>query len=81
MKYLLLSALIALSPLAATAGMTSGEINISLTILPTCEINVAGGHASVSCAGQSYSQPRISESQLTEVPGISVGSKLVTVEW
>lgn len=82
MKHLLLSALIALSPLtAAAAGSSSGEINISLTIMPTCAVSVTDNHPSVSCAQHSFSEPHISESQLAEVPGVSVGTKLVTVEW
>lgn len=81
MKHLLLSALIALSPLTAFAGTSSGEINISLTIMPTCSVNVTGDQPSVSCAQPSFSQPHISESLLADVPGVSVGSKLVTVEW
>jgi len=80
-KKILLSTLIILSPIAAMAGMTSGEIQISLTILPTCEVSVANAQPSVSCAQHSFGQPRISESQLEAIPGISLGSKLVTVEW
>lgn len=81
MKHLLLSALIALSPLAASAGMSSGKIDINLTIMPICAVSVTDNQPSVSCAQHSFSQPRISESQLAEVPGIAVGAKLVTVEW
>ncbi|TPG62159.1 hypothetical protein [Ewingella americana] len=81
MRHLLLSALIALSPLTAFAGTSSGEINISLTIMPTCAVSVTGNQPSVSCAQQSFSQPHISESRLPAVPGISVGTKRVTVEW
>jgi type 1 fimbria pilin len=80
-RKILLSTLIILSPIAAMAGMTSGEIHISLTILPTCEVSVANAQPSVSCAQRSFSQPRISESQLGAIPGISLGSKLVTIEW
>ena len=81
MKQLLLSALIILSPLPAMAGMSSGEINISITILPTCQVSVANSQPSVSCAQRSFGQPRISESLLAAVPGITIGSKLVTIEW
>ena len=80
-RKILLSTLIILSPIAAMAGMTSGEIQVSLTILPTCEVSVANAQPSVSCAQQSFGQPRISESQLEAIPGVSVGSKLVTIEW
>lgn len=81
MKTLLLSALIALSPLTAAAGSSSGEINISLTIMPTCAVSVTDNQPSVSCAQQNYSQPHIRKSQLADVPGVSVGTQLVTVEW
>ncbi|MEE8730498.1 MAG: hypothetical protein SOI28_15445 [Rahnella inusitata] len=81
MKALLLSVLLTLSPLVADAGMTSGDINISLTILPTCQVNAAHTGTSVTCASRTMSLPHISEKLLTSVPGISVGSKLVTVEW
>lgn len=81
MRQFLLSALIILSPLTAIAGMSSGEINISLTILPTCEVSIANARPSVSCAQRSFNQPHISESILDAVPGIAIGSKLVTVEW
>lgn len=80
-RKILLSMLLVLSPVAAMAGMASGEINISLTILPTCQVSVANAQPSVSCAQHSFSQPRISESQLEAIPGISLGSKLVTIEW
>jgi len=81
MKQLLLSTLIILSPLTAMAGMSSGEITISITILPTCQVSVANAQPSVSCARHSFGQPRISESLLAAVPGIAIGSKLVTIEW
>lgn len=81
MKALLLSALLALSPLVAVAGMTSGDINISLTILPTCQVNAAHSGTSVTCASRAMSPPHISETLLASVPGIRVDSKLVTVEW
>lgn len=81
MKALLLSALLALSPLVAVAGITSGDINISLTILPTCQVNAVDAKTSVICAGRKMSQPHISETILASVPGISMNSRLVTVEW
>ena len=81
MKALLLSALLALSPLAAVAGMTSGEIHISLTILPSCQVNAAHSGTSVICANRSMSPPHISETVLASAPGIKVDSTLVTVEW
>jgi len=81
MKALLLSALLALSPLVAVAGMTSGEIHISLTILPSCKIDAAHSGTSVTCASRTMMQPHISEMMLTAVPGIRLDSKLVTVEW
>ncbi|WP_421595239.1 hypothetical protein [Rahnella sp. PD4] len=81
MKALLLSVLLALSPLFAVAGMTGGQIGVSLTIMPSCKINAARTHTSVICASRTMMQPHISEKMLTAVPGISPGSKLVTVEW
>lgn len=81
MKALLLSALLALSPLFAVAGMVSGDINISLTILPTCQVNSAHTGTSVTCANRAMMQPHISEMMLASVPGISIDSRLVTVEW
>ncbi|CAM3707927.1 hypothetical protein [Rahnella] len=81
MKALLLSALLALSPLFAVAGMVGGQIGVSLTILPSCKIDAAHSGTSVTCASRTMMQPHISEMMLTAVPGISMDSKLVTVEW
>ncbi|AVF35806.1 hypothetical protein [Rahnella sikkimica] len=81
MKVLLLSVLLALSPLVAVAGMTSGDIHISLTILPTCKVDVAHSGTSVTCASRTMMQPHISEMTLASVPGIRTDSRLVTVEW
>ncbi|MBU9854312.1 hypothetical protein [Rahnella bonaserana] len=81
MKALLLSGLLAMSPLFAVAGMVSGDINVSLTILPSCKIEAAHSGTSVTCASRTMMQPHISEMMLTAVPGISIDSKLVTVEW
>jgi hypothetical protein len=81
MKALLLSVLLAVSPLFAVAGMVSGNINVSLTILPSCKVDAAHSGTSVICASRTMMQPHISEMMLTAVPGISIDSKLVTVEW
>lgn len=80
-RQILLSTLIILSPIAALAGMIGGEIQISLTIQPTCEISIANAKPAVNCIPGGLSQPRISESHLAAVPGIAVGAKLVTIEW
>ncbi|RJT36036.1 hypothetical protein [Rahnella woolbedingensis] len=81
MKALLLSVLLAVSPLFAVAGMVGGDINVSLTILPSCKVDAAHSGTSVTCANRTMMQPHISEMMLTAVPGISLDSKLVTVEW
>lgn len=81
MKALLLSALLALIPLSAVAGMAGGQIGVSLTILPGCKIDAARTGTSVICASHTMMQPHICEIMINAVPGISIGSKLVTVEW
>ncbi|MFZ4833433.1 hypothetical protein [Rouxiella sp. Mn2063] len=84
MRNALLCALLALSPLSAIAGSTVGQIGVSLTILPSCRIDIADNNPAVSCAGnnqQHQNQPHISKVILKGAPGIAVDTSLITLEW
>ena len=75
MRYAMLGALLLLSPLSALADSVSGQISVSLTIVPGCKIVVLANHPQISCANGALSQPHISESLL------AFSTKLVTIEW
>jgi len=82
MRNALLCALLALSPLSAMAGSSVGQIGISLTILPTCQIDITHNNPAVSCGGNKLqNQPHISQVILKGTYGIAVDTSLITLEW
>ncbi len=84
MRNALLCALLALSPLSAIAGSSVGQIGVSLTILPTCRIDVTDNSPAVSCGENNQNnqnQPHISKVILKGTPGIAVDTSLITLEW
>jgi len=84
MRNALLCALLALSSLSAIAGSSIGQIGISLTILPTCRIDITDNNPTVYCGGnnqKNQNQPHISNVILKGAPGITVDTNLITLEW
>ncbi|MDR3433670.1 MAG: hypothetical protein P4L95_17495 [Rouxiella aceris] len=75
MRYAMLIALLLLSPLSALADSVSGQISVSLTILPGCKIEVLANHPRISCTKGALSQPHISQTLLAG------HSTLMTIEW
>lgn len=65
---------------AAGAG---GQIDVSLTVLPACEIKVQAGVSQVQCAQSPGMTPKVTETHIEAGAHTRVDDeqRLITVEW
>ncbi|MDW5501294.1 hypothetical protein R6Y99_15995 [Pseudomonas lundensis] len=77
---LFLFSLLLCSPLVY-AGATSGQIGVSLTIIPKCSVHIDDSVPQVKCAGTADTQPKVTRSQLVTEGKSETHGELVTVEW
>lgn len=83
-KICLLSAgLLMLACNSAYAASTSGQINVGLSVVPTCEIKEATGTPRVECPTAKALMPKITQTSLS-ANARSVThqeQRLITIEW
>lgn len=73
---LIISALLLSSGVMAES--TSGQIGISITIVPTCSVTITGNVPQATCGNSTTLVPKMSSSKRVADDG---ESELVTVEW
>jgi hypothetical protein len=63
------------------AGATSGQIGVSLTIIPKCSVHIDDSVPQVKCGDTADSQPKVTRSRLLAEGENEPHQELVTVEW